>query len=55
MKKENVLVEKTSKILQKNTKGMHMVDIIADLVEVIEKQENMMKIFIMEDEDDAIG
>ena len=45
--KEIGLAAKTSAILQKDTRHMNLVDIIWDLVQVIDKQENMMDLFLM--------
>lgn len=42
------LVLRTAIILGKNTRGMNLVDIIAELVEVINTQENMLKLFFKE-------
>lgn len=47
--RESELVTKASKVLGKDTKHMKMIDVIAELVEVAEKQNKMMELFIMED------
>ena len=46
--KEVGLAAKTTAILQKDTRHMNLVDIIADLVEFVEKQETMMDLFLMD-------
>jgi hypothetical protein len=45
---KNELVLRTSQILGKKTRGMNLVDIIAELVDHVEQQEKMMKLFLLD-------
>lgn len=47
--RESELVTRTSKVLGKETKFMKLIDVIAELVEIAETQEKVMKLFIMEE------
>jgi hypothetical protein len=46
---ESVLVQRASELLGKETKHMKMIDVIAELVEIAEKQAKMMNLFLLED------